>query len=64
MDKGLGLSLLCKHLEISILDTVAFGDGENDAEFLVAAGVGCAMKNARPKAKEAANIVIEVRVHT
>lgn len=35
-------------------------DGENDQEMLAAAGVGCAMKNARPAAKEAANVVLEV----
>ena len=59
--KGLGLQLLCEHLNIQINETVAFGDGENDREFLSAAGVGCAMKNARPAAKEAADIVIQVQ---
>lgn len=39
---------------------MAVTDGENDQEMLAAAGVGCAMKNARPAAKEAANIVLEV----
>ena len=58
--KGLGLQLLCEHLNIQINETVAFGDGENDREFLSAAGVGCAMKNARPAAKEAADIIIQV----
>lgn len=52
--------MLCDHLNIAIENTVAFGDGENDKEFLAAAGVGCAMKNARPAAKSAANIVIDV----
>ena len=47
-------------MNIQINETVAFGDGENDREFLSAAGVGCAMKNARPAAKEAADIVIQV----
>ena len=60
--KGLGLQLLCEHLNIPINETVAFGDGENDREFLSAAGVGCAMKNARPAAKEAADIIIQVNV--
>lgn len=60
VDKGVALGLLCNHLQIPIENTVAFGDGENDKEFLSAAGVGCAMKNARPAAKNAANIVIDV----
>jgi hydroxymethylpyrimidine pyrophosphatase-like HAD family hydrolase len=60
VDKGVALGLLCDHLHIPIEKTVAFGDGENDKEFLAAAGVGCAMKNARPAAKSAANIVIDV----
>lgn len=60
VDKGSALQQLCDHLNIPIQETIAFGDGENDKEFLVAAGLGCAMKNARPAAKSAANIVIEV----
>jgi hydroxymethylpyrimidine pyrophosphatase-like HAD family hydrolase len=38
---------------------VSFGDGENDEEFLRYAGLGIAMKNARPLAKSAANLVLE-----
>ena len=62
VDKGLGLSLLCSHLNLSISESIAFGDGENDKEFLAAAGIGCAMKNGRPAAKEAANIITEVNM--
>ena len=60
VDKGSALQQLCDHLNIPIQGTIAFGDGENDKEFLAAAGLGCAMKNARPAAKSAANVVIEV----
>ena len=37
--------------------TIAFGDGENDAEMLQAVGHGVAMANARPAAKDAAKAV-------
>ena len=60
VDKGSALQLLCNHLNTPVQDTIAFGDGENDKEFLAIAGLGCAMKNARPAAKSAANVVIEV----
>lgn len=58
-NKGAGLKRLCDCLNIPIEQCVAFGDGENDKEFLAVAGLGCAMKNARPAAKEAANLVID-----
>ena len=61
VDKGSALQLLCNHLDMPVQDTIAFGDGENDKEFLAVAGLGCAMKNARPAAKSAANVVIEVK---
>ena len=62
VDKGLGLTLLCSHLDIPISESIAFGDGENDKEFLAASGIGCAMKNGRPAAKDAANIITEVNM--
>lgn len=34
--------------------------GDNDAEMLQLAAVGVAMSNAKPKAKEAADIIIQV----
>jgi len=37
--------------------TIAFGDGENDAEMLATVGYGVAMLNGRPAAKEAAKAV-------
>ena len=61
VDKGSALSLLCEHLNIPIENSVAFGDGENDKEFLAISGMGCAMKNGRPAAIAAADVVTEVR---
>lgn len=55
--KGTAITALCKHLGVDLSEVVAFGDGENDAEMLEAVGLGVAMKNARPKAKEHANEV-------
>lgn len=46
---------MCKAMQYDIADVVAFGDGENDKEFLEVAGLGVAMSNARPLAKLAAD---------
>lgn len=42
---------------VSWENTAVFGDGNNDVEMLQSAGLGCAMGNARAKAKEAAEII-------
>ena len=57
--KGTAITSLCKHMGIDLSEVVAFGDGENDAEMLEAVGMGVAMANGRPKAKEYANEVTE-----
>lgn len=59
--KGAGLAQLCSHLGVPLERVVAFGDGENDKEFLEVAGLGLAMKNARPLAKAAAKKVLQVQ---
>lgn len=58
--KGAGLKAVCEHLQLDIASVVAFGDGDNDKEMLEMAGIGVAMANAKPAAKSAANIVLEV----
>ena len=55
--KGTAITALCKPRGVDLSEVVAFGDGENDAEMLEPVGLGVAMKNARPKAKEHANEV-------
>lgn len=60
--KGAGLALVCEHLGIDVSQVVAFGDGDNDREMLQVAGLGVAMRNATPAAKQAANVVLEVSV--
>ena len=57
--KGAALQALCRHLGLEIKDTVAFGDGLNDADMLEAAGYGVAMENADPRIKEKADVVTE-----
>ena len=57
--KGRALLELCAHLGIDPADTVAFGDGLNDADMLRAAGRGVAMANATDRVKRSADAVTE-----
>ncbi|KAL7555581.1 hypothetical protein ACA910_016189 [Epithemia clementina (nom. ined.)] len=60
VNKGNGLKRMCtEHLNIDLDSVVAFGDGDNDAEFLQMAGWGVAMKNARPIVKQVADQTID-----
>ena len=53
--KGAALRALCERLDISPAGTVAFGNGDNDADMLRFAGLGIAVKNASPKCLSAAD---------
>lgn len=55
--KGAALLALAKHLDIPRENTFAFGDGLNDLTMLRDAGVGIAMENACPEAKQIADRV-------
>ena len=57
--KGNALRALCEKLDLDTSESVAFGDGLNDADMLRAAGRGCAMQNAVPAVKEAADLIVE-----
>ena len=57
--KGNALRALCEKLGLDASESVAFGDGLNDADMLRAAGRGCAMQNAVPTVKEAADVIVE-----
>lgn len=59
-NKGKSLLALAKHLNIDISKTIAAGDNSNDAPMLRTAGIGVAVANASPDAKEAADIVLSV----
>lgn len=54
--KGNGLKCMCEHLKIPVEQCIAFGDGDNDREFIQYSGLGVAMKNARPVIKNAARV--------
>ena len=57
--KGNALRALCEKLDLDTSESVAFGDGLNDADMIRAAGRGCAMQNAVPAVKEAADVTVE-----
>lgn len=58
--KGAGLERLCsQHLNLPLDVVVAFGDGDNDVEFLQMAGHGICMKNGRRVAKEIAKEITD-----
>jgi len=59
VNKGHGLRQLCQSVGIPLEEVIAFGDGDNDLEFISMAGWGVAMKNAREVVKEAADEVTE-----
>eukprot|EP00591_Stephanopyxis_turris_P003848 CAMPEP_0195530724 /NCGR_PEP_ID=MMETSP0794_2-20130614/33747_1 /TAXON_ID=515487 /ORGANISM="Stephanopyxis turris, Strain CCMP 815" /LENGTH=333 /DNA_ID=CAMNT_0040662295 /DNA_START=24 /DNA_END=1025 /DNA_ORIENTATION=+ len=53
--KGNGLRNMSKSLGIDMSEIIAFGDGDNDVEFIQYAGHGIAMKNARDTLKKVAD---------
>ena len=53
--KGQALDALCAALDFTAAEAVAFGDGSNDTELLLTAGLGVAMANAAPAVKAAAD---------
>jgi hypothetical protein len=57
VNKGIALDQVCRHLEISLEDTVAVGDQENDSAMIQAAGLGIAVANAHEGLKEIADAV-------
>merc|ERR1712113_223179 len=59
VNKGGGLKAMCDHLGIPLSNVVAFGDGDNDLEFIEMAGCGVAMKNARDVLRTVADEIIE-----
>ncbi len=58
VDKGLALDTLRMHLGIEKDEVMAFGDGQNDAAMLAAAGWGAAVENAAAECKAAARIIV------
>lgn len=59
VNKGAAVGALCAHLGIDIKNSVSAGDEGNDISMIRAAGIGAAMSNAIPEAKEAADYVTQ-----
>ena len=57
VDKGAGLRWLWEHLGLRREEVMAFGDGQNDAPMLAAAGTGCAVQNACPESLASADVI-------
>ncbi len=61
--KAMGLEALCRHLGISLSQTVAVGDGGNDLDLMQAAGLSVAMGNAEDAVRAVADAVTEDNDH-
>ena len=55
--KSAALRDLCARYALPVKSSMAFGDHDNDADMLIAAGLGVAMGNAAPSVQAAADIV-------
>jgi Cof subfamily protein (haloacid dehalogenase superfamily) len=55
--KAAGLDFLAEHLGFARERTIAFGDGENDVEFVDWAGYGVAVENAHDRVKAVADLI-------
>lgn len=56
--KGAGVTAVLGLLGIAPENVLAIGDGENDVEMLALAGIGVAMGNAHPRARQVADAVV------
>lgn len=56
--KGTGLKKLCEHLGISLEETIAVGDADNDIDVLKTAGLSVAMGNANDTVKSICDVVV------
>ncbi len=57
IDKGRAIEVLAEKMGLARDEIMAFGDGQNDASMLAAAGWGVAMENAVPECKNVARII-------
>ena len=61
--KGLGLKTLCSYLGISIEESVAVGDADNDIDVLKTAGLSVAMGNANETVKDLCDVIVADNDH-
>jgi len=57
VNKGSALSILARYLNVSLKDTMAIGDQENDIKMIQVAGKGVAMGDGNPLLKEQADFI-------
>ena len=57
IDKGRALGILARKLGLAADEVMAFGDGQNDASMLAAAGTGVAVDNAAAECKSQADLL-------
>lgn len=57
VSKGDSIKRLCQHLNVSLDEVIACGDGNNDLTMIETAGLGVAMANATPLLKNAADVI-------
>ncbi len=55
VNKALAIELVCARVGVALRDAVAVGDAPNDIEMLAAAGIGVAVRAARPEVLAAAD---------
>lgn len=58
-DKGAAVALLCREAGIQVTETIGFGDGKNDVDFLKVTGISVAMENGAQEAKDVADRICE-----
>ncbi len=63
VDKGTGLEMLCKYLDIPVEETIVVGDSFNDLPILKKAGLSVAVANAREPVRELCDVVVADNEH-
>ena len=63
VDKGVALEIACKEFGISLEETIACGDMDNDIPMLQKAGIGICLANGSDNTKKAADYVTEHDVY-
>lgn len=58
VNKGYGVDMLCKHLNINLIDTVRIGDDLNDMTMFFDEGVNIAVENGISNLKDKADIIV------
>lgn len=63
VEKGQGLAYLTRQLDLSLEQTIAVGDADNDESMIHEAGLGIAMGNANARIKKLADVIVADNDH-